>query len=150
MTILEDISLLTFVPFLFLSLAAIANAVMDRLADKPHFDSSIFSKLNPNFWSKEVSWRNKYKDIDGDGEGDIAGGFRFRAPFTILNNFLDSWHIFQGLWGSFMILATVYFDKCLFYIDCDPKWYGYIILFAVFSTLYISVFNIFYNHVFKR
>ncbi len=143
-------SLLLWLPFLFIILSAIANAVMDTLADKPHFDRSIFSKLNPNFWLKTESWVNKYRDVDGDGKGDVSGGFRFRAPFTILNNFLDGWHIFQVIWGFFMILAIVFFDKCIFYIDCNPKWYGYAIIFTIFSTLYIAAFNTFYNHILKR
>ena len=52
-------------------LASLCNAVMDTLADRAHFEQSIFSRYNSNFWLKTDSWVNKYNDIDGDGKGDV-------------------------------------------------------------------------------
>ena len=37
-------------------LASLCNAVMDTLADRAHFEQSIFSKYNSNFWLKTDSW----------------------------------------------------------------------------------------------
>jgi len=86
-------------------LAAFCNAVMDTLADKPHFDKSIFSKYDSDFWLKTDSWDNKYNDIDGDGEGDVKGGLRYKGVLGFLNNLSDGWHIFQSLMIIFLAMS---------------------------------------------
>ena len=93
---------------LFWVLAAMCNAVMDTIADKAHFDKSIFSKYDPDFWLKTDSWDNKYNDIDGDGEGDVKGGFKYNGVFSFLNNILDGWHIFQSLMIIFLAMSATF------------------------------------------
>jgi len=90
-------------------LAALCNAVMDTLADKPHFDKSIFSKYDPDFWLKTDSWDNKYNDIDGDGEGDVKGGLRYKGALGFLNNLSDGWHIFQSIMIVLLTFSVVLF-----------------------------------------
>jgi hypothetical protein len=59
-----------------------------------------------NFWNPKMSWRNKYKDIDGDGIGDVFGGPRFPRSTTFFVAFTDGWHLIQ-LGFLFFITAAI-------------------------------------------
>lgn len=58
--------------------AGACNAFMDTSAD--HYGSSVLSKWNPQYWSKAVSWVNKY-----------------RRPKWLPVMFTDSWHLFKEI-----------------------------------------------------
>lgn len=48
---------MTFLAYLFVAIAAIFNAAMDRLENAPAFNKSIFNHLDKRFWLKELSWQ---------------------------------------------------------------------------------------------
>jgi hypothetical protein len=131
-------------------LAAVCNAVMDTLADRPHFERSIFSNLNPEFWLKTESWDNKYIDTDGDGEGEVSAGKRFKGPLGFLNNLFDAWHIFQSAMVVFIVCAIVFFPYSFsLCISKTREWVnilGWILLFGftwniTFMACYATIFQ---------
>ncbi len=131
---------------LFVVIAAIANAVMDTLADKPHFDKSIFAKLNPDYWLKTDSWDNKYKDIDGDGEGDVVGGLKYKWPFGWIANFLDGWHLFKMVM-IFAITLPIALGIEIVTIKGFNHW---LLDWTVIGGMWILIFNLFYNKILKK
>src|SRR5688572_9293791 len=74
-----------FISLFFFSLAAICNAVMDKL--QFHFYTSIFQDKNPRFWNPELSWR--YAKI---------------VPFTKYK--IDAWHLAKSLMIIFVACAS--------------------------------------------
>ena len=88
--------------YIFLILAAIFNAIMDKLTH--HFSASIFKSKNPKFWNPNVSWQ-----------------YVTFLPFTRYR--ADAWHLaksamiiniclsicfFNGKWWEFVIFGTVW------------------------------------------
>lgn len=61
--------------YLFIFLAAICNALMDRVENE-NFYVSVFKGLNPKFWYKRESWKGSVK---------------------IFNFHVDAWHIAKSL-----------------------------------------------------
>lgn len=113
--------MLTIILFtLLITLCAFFKAVSDVLAD--HFPSSIFSKLNPMFWDKEISWQRKYKK-----------GWQYWDPIS------DAWHISNGCMISCFIAAGIFFPA-----------YNPIIVFGAAGVWFTLVFNTFYNHILKH
>lgn len=106
---------------LFVSIAAIFNSIMDRVGDGTAFSRSIFSHLNPKWWSKEVSW--EYVKF---------------LPFTKYRP--DAWHLSKSGMIVFITLAIVFYNKQIHWgVD-----------FLILGTLWNLVFNTFYNHIFKK
>lgn len=104
-----------------IALAAICNSIMDTVSDRSHFEKSIFSRLNPQYWFKGMSWVNKYKDRDP------SKGLRFKFPFGWISNFLDSWHLFKMLMLVFICLAVY----SAFYCGLFVNWWVHLICFYV-------------------
>lgn len=96
---------------IFIILAAICNAVMDTC--QHHYEQSIFTKYNQQFWDAKVSWKNKYVDWDnGDKRRVKILGGRFNLPVS----FTDSWHLFKRLMLIFIALAVVTIYKNTFFL----------------------------------
>lgn len=72
---------------IFIALAAIFNAAMDRLENE-NFSSSVFKNLDPKFWYKRESWKYAKK----------IGGYK-----------LDAWHLAKSCMISCLLLAIVSF-----------------------------------------
>ncbi len=84
------------ISFLLFAIAAFFNAVMDTL-DEGHFQTSIFSGMDPNFWYKRESW-NKAKKIFG---------WKF-----------DAWHIAKSLMVISLSIAIVLYKETFnFWLD---------------------------------
>lgn len=110
-------------------LAAMFKAASDTFAD--HYDTSIFTKYNPQFWNKTISWKNKW--IGGDKANGHKKGLKYWDPIS------DAWHISNGCMVSCFIAAGI------FYPAFNP-----FIVFVVSGVLFTVVFNTFYNHIFKK
>ncbi len=74
-----------FLSEILLIVAAISKAVADTVDH--HFDTSIFRKLNPNFWDRDISSEKAKR---------------------IFNYKIDAWHLSQSLMIVAMIAATVF------------------------------------------
>jgi hypothetical protein len=112
--------------------AAFFNAIMDRVGDEVAFNASIFSKLNPKFWSKDISWKYAKKVF----------GWKF-----------DAWHVAKSLMVCTVILGYFYhtpivkFDWASIRIgNLIFPWIDYILL----GFTWNGVFNIFYKHLLKK
>ena len=134
---------------LFWALAAICNAIMDTVADRPHFEQSIFSKYSSEFWLKTESWDNKYNDIDGDGEGDVEGGFKHKGMFGFLNNLLDGWHLFQSLMIICLSLSVVLFQFTTELFIFDSIFLNIVMWIVILAALWNIPFNWAYDRFLK-
>lgn len=106
---------------LFVILAAICNAVMDCLEYDTVYDKSIFRKYNPKWWLKSVSWQ--YSNF---------------LPFTKYR--LDGWHLFKSLTIFNMMGAVVVYTPIV----------NFLIDFVILGTIWIVIFNLFYNKIFRK
>ena len=89
--------------FLLLSIvsiivAAISKAVRDTLSH--HFENSIFSELNPNFWNPVISGANKWKG------GKEENGEKFFLSSTLFVGITEGWHVFESLNTFFIFLGV--------------------------------------------
>jgi hypothetical protein len=122
---------------IFLSLAAICNAVMDTL--QFHFETSVFSELNKNYWNPNISWKNKY--VNGDTKlGRIKILWIFDKPVILT----DAWHLFKSLMITFLFLSIFTFNIKLNY------WYTILILFVVYKVIWGIYFEAFYKLILRR
>jgi len=122
---------------IFLVLAAISNSVMDTL--QFHFETSVFSELNKNYWNPNISWRNKY--INGDTKlGRIKILWIFDKPVLLT----DAWHLFKSLMITFLFLSIFTFNIKLNY------WYTILILFVVYKVIWGIYFEAFYKFILRR
>jgi len=118
---------------LFFILASICNAVIDTLAH--HYDTSVFVKLNRQFWDASISWENKYYI-------EIKDGKKIYIAKTGIVWFTDAWHIFKSLMIVFIcasIATVMHFEQ----------WYYSVALFAAYGIIWNVFFNLFYNHFLK-
>lgn len=102
MTTLHLISLIS--SFLMILLAAASKAIMDICAST--FASSRLRRLNPLFWDKSQSWRNKWKN------GDPQQGERFLGSSTVFVSFTDAWHLFQHFFLMPLALLPIVYSQC--------------------------------------
>lgn len=98
---------------LLVLLAAILNAVMSSIDNIPHFQLSIFSKLNMFIWSKEDSWDKAPK----------LGSYKF-----------DAWHIAQSLMICSFI-GSLWLVKSFIWIDFIVVGYLYNVVFSAFYDI---------------
>jgi hypothetical protein len=68
--------------------ASFCKAVADTVAD--HFDTSIFSKLNPKFWDKKVSSEHARR----------IGGYK-----------IDAWHLSMSAMIILLISAIIIYEN---------------------------------------
>lgn len=102
---------------LFIALAAMLNALMDRVENE-NFSASVFRNLNPKFWYKRESWKWA-KQI---------GGYR-----------LDAWHLAKSAMLVLLITAAVAYSKVInWYIDVVVAGGVWIL---VFNLFYNKIFH---------
>jgi len=130
MTTLHLISLISLA--VMLTCSAMSKAIMDTCASS--FESSVFKNLNPLFWNKAVSWRNKWKDVDRKIEA-------FPGSSTIFVSFTDAWHLFQHFFLLPLFLAPIAYSQCFPIIPWNLWMVTDFILMYVYFT---SVFSLFY------
>lgn len=100
-------------------LAALFNAVMDRVGDTVAFNNSIFHKKDPAFWCKDVSWRYAKKVFGWKADAWhiakssmiiclVAGAVLYNPAFNVWIDFFA----FGALWNaSFNIGYNTLFKK---------------------------------------
>jgi len=72
---------------LLIIIAGLAESGKDTLAH--HFEDSVFSKLNPQFWNPFLSGANKWKG------GNRDNGEKFFLSSTLLVGVTEAWHLFK-------------------------------------------------------
>ena len=116
--------------------AGVCNAAMDIYTQK-HF-KSIFSKIKGN-WFAEDSWKNKYKNRD------FNQGEKFFGSTTFLVFITDFWHFAQFMWINFIFITLLLYPHNLL---LENNILDILFAFICYRTLYLIVFNIFYERVF--
>lgn len=84
-----------FLTYIFIALAAVCNAFMDKVENE-NFYQSVFKHLNPQFWYKRVSWQYAKKLF----------GYKF-----------DAWHLAKSAMIVFWALAVVFYHPFIPIID---------------------------------
>lgn len=131
--------LLLIIPIVLYSLSGIVDAAMDTLSH--HFNTSIFSRLDPYFWNPTVSWKNKY--VDRDPTKDYIKwtiiGFKVTKPVQIT----DAWHFFKFIREVFIALAICAAGIIGF---MHGFWWSlsYLVLLGIVRN---SAFSLFYNKI---
>ena len=92
------------------------------------FATSKFKNLNPQFWDKHKSWRNKWKG------GVAANGEKFFGSSTFLVWTTDAWHLFNALSYLSLFLSGVLLASMDVRIIFIPL--IYILNFIIFESLY--------------
>ena len=104
-----------------LALSAMFNALMDSVEYEGIFNRSIFSKYNPKWWCKSISW--EYVKF---------------LPFTKYRP--DAWHLAKSSMVVFVSLAIVLYK---------PHFHPIVDL-ALFGITWNLSFNLFYNKLFRK
>ncbi len=135
-----------------------AKAVMDIVSNRPNFDRSIFKDRDPEYWLKNLSDDKKYKDIDGDGEGDYEAG-RKKMLWGLVNvpvAFTDAWHHYQFRFLNCLFLAWVFYSPVFkfFQFDFPYIWIstglnGFVDFLWARSVFGLS-FVLFYDYVLRK
>ncbi len=120
------------ISFCLIILAAISNAIMDVISF--HFGTSVFSKLNAQFWNPELSWKNKYVNND-----PLQGRRKLIFGINTLVQLSDSWHFFKASMLIFIIAAIAFYTPVVKYYD-----------FLLIGTLYNITFSFFYNTILRK
>ncbi len=114
-------------------LAAFFNAVMDKTKDTIQFENSIFKNKNPLFWDDQQS------------DGVFIPHTRYKV---------NAWHLSKSLVLFILLglLPIAYDPFCIRFLGkifSYPKITGAILDIAIMGTLWIQVFNLFYNNILK-
>ena len=92
---------------LFLVLSAFAKSSSDVLTFR--FSSSIFSRLNHQFWNPQISWRNKYSSTR----------LLTWLLSTVLVPFTDGFHLTQSVHIFATFLAGLFAYKTATFLEVD-------------------------------
>ena len=120
-----------YLTIIFLVIAAICKAVKDTV--EFHYSTSVFSKLNCQYWYPQLSWANKYKSAQ-----DLRP--RFWGSTTVFVMFTDAWHLFDFLQIISFVFAIIFYSKMIYFV-AD---------FVIFYILFCGVFELFYSLIFKQ
>lgn len=113
--------------FLFFSLAAVCNAVMDKLSF--HFHKSVFHGLDPKFWEPSVSWECA-KTI----------------PFTKYK--VDAWHLFKS--GMIIFICIGFIFAYVSNVFADFNILSFTVILLMLGVLWNATFNLFFNHLLAK
>jgi hypothetical protein len=115
------------VSIIFFILAAICNAVMDKI--NFHWDESIFKGSRFEQWANPaVSYRNKWKN----------------HVWTT-----DLWHFAQSFMISFFILGGLFYEGGLVTVF-EPFWVNTLIDFILFKLVFSLTFELFWSTVLEK
>lgn len=124
------------IPIILYCIGGIFDALMDTCSD--HFSVSIFKNLNPNYWSKSVSWTNKY--IDNNPSKGLKKWWIFNKPTCLT----DAWHLFKTLKEIFNGAAIT----CAIYPDTDVV--TWLITFVLVGIARDIIFVVLYDYALKQ
>ena len=125
---------------LSLAFAAFFEAQMDLTSNKGTYLRSIPGMLrwDVTFWSKEDSWRRKWKN------GNPREGEAFWGSSTFLVWLTDGWHLLKLLRNRFGDLATA----IPIYANVrNADFFEFILIYAMVGIAYGICFEIFYSKI---
>lgn len=117
-------------PFIFIMIAAMFNAAMDCMDVR--YDRSIFSRYNPYFFKRSLSWKNKY--IDNNPNNPMKP--------KIYQWLSDGWHIAKSL----MVISICCSISCSFLSTWGINpWMEFGLKLCSLGTTWNMTFNAFFN-----
>lgn len=129
---------LAIISILLVAIAGICDAVKDTL--NYHFEQSIFSKLNGDFWDARTSWANKYKDV-------VSLRPKFLGSTTIFSWVTDGWHLFQMLCFSSFVAAIVIYEPI---VTFNSSFVTMLVNFLILKAVFSLSFELFYSKIFIK
>jgi hypothetical protein len=128
---------------LFLALAGMCNAVMDKIVF--HWDDSVFKGSKLDWWANpEVSYKNKWKN-----NSNSSGGEKFPGSSTVFVWVTDLWHFAQSFMISFFVLAALFYgDGIINYFD--NNWFNIFIDFIILKSAFSLTFELFWSVILKK
>ena len=88
---------------LFLALAGMCNAIMDKI--NFHWDDSIFKGSKLEWWANpDVSYKNKWKNNSNSLDGE-----KFPGSSTVFVWVTDLWHFAQSFMITFFVLGALFY-----------------------------------------
>lgn len=130
---METTQILSLIGYLLVSMAAVAEAIMDKI--QFHYDKSIFldKSVNQLFWDPRESWKNKWKsDLKTE---------RFLGSSTIFVFVTDAWHLFKFLKNTFLFIG-------LPLITCSD--YNLIFEMVMARIIYGIAFTIYFDRILAK
>ena len=120
-----------------LMLAAVLNAVMDKL--QFHYDRSLFASMKEHrqWLDPRLSWHNKWRN------GDPKQGEAFPLSSTSLVALTDAWHCAKSLWISCILLAII--APCTRLVRW--RWWVWLLIYLGATILYGGTFELFFGHL---
>jgi len=137
------------VSIVLIILAAICNAVMDKISH--HYYRSVFSKrrFNRDWWNPEISWENKYEKypvtniININKRKKWMGGI-MNYPVQLT----DAWHFFKMFQLVFILSAIPLFSS--YNLIPNSYFINLLLNILLLGIIYNSTFSLFYKIIFDK
>ena len=133
---MEQEQILSIIGYLLVSLAAVAEAIMDKI--QFHYDKSIFcdKSVNQLFWDPRESWKNKWKaDLKTE---------KFLGSSTIFVFTTDAWHFFKFIRTSLLFIGL---GIIAWQVE---SFINLILLIALARTIFGIAFTLGFDKIFKK
>jgi hypothetical protein len=131
------------ISLLFIVLAAICNAIMDKT--QFHYHRSIFYSmgLDRYWWNGAISWRNKYVDHD------VTRGRRklLESHINYPVQLTDAFHFFKMLMIIFVCCSIITFNPCDAFVNCSMGILNFSIILLVYGIFWNTTFSLFFKHI---
>lgn len=127
--------------YLFLFLAGVSNAFMDKTKNASDWKNSRWWELPEDDWwykwaNPKVSWKNKWKD------GKKENGPRFLLSSTFFVFITDCWHFAQSMWRRFIMAGFAVYGIGMAYRYTETETLG-MIQFGMQNVLWGNILNVF-------
>jgi hypothetical protein len=133
--------------FAFWIAAATCNAIMDTVADAPHFNDSIFSKLGDWWGSKDKTWIRKWDVLSADPKRSSRKKWFWGINYPV--QLLDPWHFFK-MW-MIVFMACAFITAWNIKIEAfEINVLNYILGLVTLGVAWNFTFSVFYNKLLKK
>jgi hypothetical protein len=128
---------------LFFVLAAICNAVMDKV--NFHWDNSVFKGSRFEWWANPaISYKNKWKN-----NSNSLNGEKFPGSSTIFVWVTDLWHFAQSFMITFFILGAAFYGDGMVSVF-ETGWINTLIDIIILKTIFSITFELFWSIVLEK
>lgn len=128
---------------LFLALAGMCNAVMDKI--NFHWDECIFKGSKLDWWANpEVSYKNKWKNNSNSFDGE-----KFPGSSTVFVWVTDLWHFAQSFMITFFVLSTLFYGDGIISVF-DTTWVNMVCDLIILKGAFSLSFELFWSVILKK
>ena len=128
---------------LFLALAGMCNAIMDKI--NFHWDDSIFKGSKLEWWANpDVSYKNKWKN-----NSNSLGGEKFPGSSTVFVWVTDLWHFAQSFMITFFVLGTLFYGDGIVTIF-GSNWINMVCDLIILKGAFSLSFELFWSVILEK